>query len=135
MPTIVARKMESNCHALRVTPDGTGTNQRITPVAIEANSGFNAAPCHGGCDGGVTAAGVDEAAALTVNLRWIFKVLLFEIKGVRLNGLMKLELSDVDFERTGWEKTEFGRDLEDRENDLVREKPRGQEEVSATDAI
>lgn len=44
MPTIVPRKMASNCHALRETPSGTGTNQRMTPVAMEASKGFIAAP-------------------------------------------------------------------------------------------
>ena len=134
MPTIVARNMESSCHALRETPDGTGTNQRMTPVAIDAINGFNAAPCHGCGDGGVTAAGVD-AAALTVNFRWFFRILLFEIIGVRLNGLMKLELFEVDFERTGRGKTGFEPDLEGRARDLIREKPGEQEEMSATDAI
>ena len=64
MPTIVPRKIASSCHALRFTPAGTGENQRITPVAMEAISGFMAAPCHG-CTG--AGAGVMEAAeALTV---------------------------------------------------------------------
>ena len=134
MPTIVARNMESSCHALRETPDGTGTNQRITPVAIDAINGFNAAPCHGCCDGGVTAAGVD-AAALTVNFRWFFWILLFEMIGVRLNGSMELELFEVDFEKTGRGKTGFGPDLEGKARNLKGEKPREQEEVSATDAI
>lgn len=130
MPTIVARNMESSCQALRETPDGTGTNQRMTPVAIDAINGFNAAPCHGCCDGGVTAAGVD-AAALTVDFGWYFLILLLEMLGVRLNGLMKLELFEVDFEKT----TVFAPDLEGKARDLIREKPREQEEVSATDAI
>lgn len=47
IPTIVARKMARSCQASRETPDGTGTNQRITPVAMDAKSGFIAAPCHG----------------------------------------------------------------------------------------
>jgi len=47
MPTIVPKKIASNCHALRFTPAGTGVNQSITPVAMEANRGFIAAPCHG----------------------------------------------------------------------------------------
>lgn len=59
IPTIVARKMASSCHALRETPLGTGTNQRITPVAMEARSGLIAAPCHGA---GAGTAGDGEAA-------------------------------------------------------------------------
>lgn len=120
MPTIVARKMESSCQALRETPDGTGRNQRMTPVAIEAINGFNAAPCHGCWDGGVTAAGVD-AAALAVNLLCLFWIPLFVMIGVRLNGLMKLELCEVDFGRNGGEKTGFGHDLEEKASDLIRE--------------
>ena len=134
MPTIVARNMESSCHALRETPDGTGRNQRMTPVAIDAINGFNAAPCHACCDGGVTAAGVD-VAALTLNFRWFFWTPLLEMLGVRLNGLMKLELFEVDLERIGWEKIGFGHDLGGKPRDLIREKPREHEEVSATDAI
>lgn len=83
----------------------------MTPVAIDAINGFNAAPCHGGCDGGVTAAGVD-AAALTVNFRWLFRILLFEMIGIRLNGLVKVELFELDFGRSGWGKeARFGPDL------------------------
>lgn len=69
MPTIVARKMASSCQAGRETPDGTGMNQRMTPVAIDASNGLIAAPCHG-CEGGVEEAG-DAAAtdALTVKLK------------------------------------------------------------------
>lgn len=68
IPTMVARKIASNCQALRDTPDGTGTSQRITPVAIEASSGLIAAPCHGG-DGGFAATDAPPLAAdLTVNL-------------------------------------------------------------------
>jgi hypothetical protein len=47
IPTIVPKKIASNCHACLDTPSGVGTNQRITPVAIDAKSGFIAAPCHG----------------------------------------------------------------------------------------
>lgn len=65
MPTIVARKMASSCHAFRETPEGTGTNQRMTPVAIDASNGFIAAPCHG-CGAGEAGAGA-EAEALTVS--------------------------------------------------------------------
>lgn len=61
IPTMVARKIASNCHAFRETPDGTGRNHIMIPVAIEAISGFIAAPCHG-WDAGATAAGVEEAA-------------------------------------------------------------------------
>lgn len=128
--------MESSCHALRETPDGTGTNQRITPVATDAINGFNAAPCHGCCDGGVAAAGVDDADdALTVSSRWFFWILLVEMNGVMLNGLIKLESFEVDFEETGWRETGYGPDREGKARDLIREKPREQEEVRATDAI
>lgn len=47
IPTTVARKMASNCHAFFETPAGVGTNHRITPVRMEASKGFIAAPCHG----------------------------------------------------------------------------------------
>ena len=68
IPTMVARKIASSCHALRVTPAGTGTNHRIIPVAIDARSGFIAAPCHGG-DAGTGGGGLaDVAAPLTVAL-------------------------------------------------------------------
>lgn len=71
IPTMVARKMASNCHAFLETPDGTGTNHRINPVAIEAIKGFSAAPCHGCCGfcsgAGATAAPA-EAEACTVSL-------------------------------------------------------------------
>lgn len=62
IPTMVPRKIANSCHAFRVTPSGTGTNQSMTPVAIDANRGFIAAPCHG-CAGGVAGAGVTEAEA------------------------------------------------------------------------
>lgn len=52
MPTIVARKMARSCQAGLETPEGTGTNQRMTPVAMEASNGFIAAPCQG-CGAGV----------------------------------------------------------------------------------
>ncbi|GER55067.1 O-Glycosyl hydrolases family 17 protein [Striga asiatica] len=38
IPTMVARKMASSCQATRETPSGAGTNQRMTPVAIEAGA-------------------------------------------------------------------------------------------------
>ena len=64
MPTMVARKIASSCHAFLETPAGAGTNHRMTPVAIDAASGFIAAPCHGGLGLGVTA--VAEEARTTV---------------------------------------------------------------------
>lgn len=71
IPTIVARKIASSCHAFLETPDGSGTNQRIIPVAIEARRGLIAAPCQGffpaGAAGAPAAAAVDDA--LTVNPR------------------------------------------------------------------
>ncbi len=70
IPTMVARKIASSCHALRVTPEGTGTNQSIIPVAIDASNGLIAAPCHGGDvgAGGVTEVAVLPDVALTLNL-------------------------------------------------------------------
>lgn len=62
IPTIVARKIASSCHALRVTPSGTGRNQIITPVAIDARSGLIAAPCHG-AGAGTTGDGEEEEEA------------------------------------------------------------------------
>ena len=63
MPTMVARKIARSCHALRVTPSGTGRNHMITPVAIDARRGLIAAPCHGA---GATGAGEEaEEEALT----------------------------------------------------------------------
>lgn len=64
MPTMVARKIASSCHAFLETPAGCGTNHRMTPVAIAAASGFSAAPCHGGLGLEVTA--VEEEARTTV---------------------------------------------------------------------
>lgn len=68
MPTIVARKIARSCQAGLETPEGTGTNQRMTPVAMEASNGFIAAPCHG-CGAGVIEEGDGDADAdaLTVN--------------------------------------------------------------------
>ncbi|KAJ6315555.1 hypothetical protein OIU78_018934 [Salix suchowensis] len=68
IPTIVARKIASSCQAGFVTPEGTGTNQRMTPVAIDASNGFIAAPCHGS-EAGVIDAGADDSdEAFTVKL-------------------------------------------------------------------
>ncbi|KAJ6424756.1 hypothetical protein OIU84_025512 [Salix udensis] len=68
IPTIVARKIASSCQAGFVTPEGTGTNQKMTPVAIDASNGFIAAPCHGS-EAGVTDAGADDSdEAFTVKL-------------------------------------------------------------------
>lgn len=71
IPTIVARNIASSCQAFLETPAGTGTNQRMTPVAMEARRGAMAAPCRGVGGGGETAApGADaDAAALTARLR------------------------------------------------------------------
>lgn len=68
IPTMVARKIARSCHAFRETPEGTGRNQIITPVAMEARSGFIAAPCHGCCcgDAGATEAPPAAAEALTL---------------------------------------------------------------------
>ncbi|KAJ6895039.1 hypothetical protein NC651_021498 [Populus alba x Populus x berolinensis] len=79
IPTIVARKIASSCHAGFVTPAGTGTNQRMTPVAMDASKGFMAAPCHGGEAGVIdVGAGDGDAAdvdAFTVRLE-IFRVVV-----------------------------------------------------------
>ncbi|KAI4386255.1 hypothetical protein MLD38_004201 [Melastoma candidum] len=64
IPTTVARNIERSCHALRETPDGTGTNHRMTPVAMEASRGLMAAPCQGwGGGAGAAAAGTGAEAA------------------------------------------------------------------------
>lgn len=65
MPTMVARKIARSCHAFLVTPAGVGTNQRITPVAMDASKGFMAAPCHGSLAAGVIEEPPVVAAALT----------------------------------------------------------------------
>lgn len=67
IPTMVARKIASSCQAFLETPAGVGTNQRITPVAIDAISGFIEAPCHGWAGG---AAGAGVAAAADARRRW-----------------------------------------------------------------
>lgn len=70
IPTIVARNIDSNCQAILETPEGTGTNHRIIPVAIEATRGFIAAPCHGtGAGVGSGFAGTTAAEAFTENFR------------------------------------------------------------------
>lgn len=61
IPTMVARKIAKSCHAFLETPPGTGTNHRMTPVAIDAARGFRAAPCHG-CAGAGAGAGGEAAA-------------------------------------------------------------------------
>lgn len=63
IPTMVARKIARSCHALRVTPSGTGRNHTITPVAIDARRGLIAAPCHGAGDTGAGEEEDEEAAA------------------------------------------------------------------------
>jgi len=77
IPTIVARKIASSCHAGFVTPAGTGTNQRMTPVAMDASKGFMAAPFHGGEAGVIDVGAGDgdaaDADAFTVKLE-IFRV-------------------------------------------------------------
>lgn len=71
IPTIVAKKMESNCHAILETPEGGGRNQIITPVAMEAMSGLMAAPCHGWGAGTAGTAEVEADAAETIGSRLI----------------------------------------------------------------
>lgn len=84
MPTIVARKMASSCQAFRETPEGTGTNQRMTPMAIDASKGFIAAPCHGR---GAAGAGAEaEAEAFAVNF--------FEEEGDRIDLRSSGELNE-----------------------------------------
>lgn len=79
IPTIVARKIASSCQAGFVTPEGTGTNQRMTPVAMDASKGFMAAPCHGGEAGVIDVGAGDgdaaDADAFTVRLE-IFRVVV-----------------------------------------------------------
>lgn len=69
MPTMVARKMARSCQAFRATPVGTGRNQTITPVRMEAARGFKAAPCHWGCEGTAPGAAAAAAEALTTGER------------------------------------------------------------------
>ena len=71
IPTMVAKKIANNCHAIFVTPAGTGTNHRMTPVAIDAINGFIAAPCHGcgGGGGGGWITAVPAVDALATKLR------------------------------------------------------------------
>lgn len=63
IPTMVARKIASNCHAFLDTPAGWGRNHMMTPVAIAATSGFSSAPCHGGL--GLEVMAVEEEARTT----------------------------------------------------------------------
>lgn len=59
--------MARSCQALRETPEGAGTSQRMTPVAIEAARGFKAAPCQGA--GAAAGAAEAEAEARTTGIR------------------------------------------------------------------
>lgn len=129
IPTMVARKIASNCHALRVTPSGTGTNHRIKPVAIDAIRGLMAAPCHGtgaGATGGDGEAAAEEALTRVDDLR------LREAAGSGDLSKEKRESRD----RRGFVKLreeEGGRGRE-RDRDL-RGKAREQEPERARDAI
>lgn len=76
IPTIVARKMASSCHATLVTPVGTGISHRMIPVAIEAVSGAIAAPTGGDLGGSGT--DVDEAAAAAAALSLLLVVFFTE---------------------------------------------------------
>jgi hypothetical protein len=65
MPTMVARKMASRCHACIVTPDGGGRNHTSTPDATEMPRFFMLAPhLKGGSEG----AAVSEPVALAHTL-------------------------------------------------------------------
>ncbi|MFS7907426.1 hypothetical protein Hanom_Chr01g00071211 [Helianthus anomalus] len=88
IPTIVARNIASSCHAFFETPAGTGTSHRITPVAIEAISGFIAAPCHGtGAGAGASGfAGTAAADAFTVKLGFLIGDLSFSDGNLRWCG-------------------------------------------------
>lgn len=97
MPTMVAKKIASSCHALLETPSGTGRNQTITPVAIEARRGFMDAPCHdGACAGagaGVTEAPAAEALMTVGNLRFGLEAKLDSVgDGMERQRLRRLEL-------------------------------------------
>ncbi|WCJ36894.1 hypothetical protein M5689_018066 [Euphorbia peplus] len=142
IPTIVARKIASSCHAGFVTPAGTGTNQRMTPVAIEASNGFIAAPCHG-C-GGVAAGAEDTDDALTVKSevrRLRIAPLTLDLERFGRNGVAEgnLPVTPGDFpvaESFGRE----GKRVDLRERDLsegMELKAREQEvvDVRASDAI
>lgn len=71
IPTMVAKKMESNCHAILETPEGGGRNQIITPVAMEAMNGLMAAPCHGWGAGTTGTAEVEADGFETIRSRLI----------------------------------------------------------------
>ncbi|KAF5174990.1 hypothetical protein FRX31_035423 [Thalictrum thalictroides] len=88
--------MASNCQAFFVTPDGTGTNHRITPVAIEANNGFNEAPCHGST--GTTVFEVDDAR--TAKLRFGKEVVeVHDFKTMSFLNGFENEKADFDLTR------------------------------------
>ena len=129
IPTIVARKIASSCQAGFVTPEGTGTNQRMTPVAIDASNGFIAAPCHGG-EAGVIDVGADDAdEAFTAKLEILRVVDVtldldnFGSKGETAESLGRFGregrgFCEVDLR---WERERDlrqGRELKEREHDV-----------------
>ncbi|GAB2229280.1 hypothetical protein Droror1_Dr00023418 [Drosera rotundifolia] len=65
MAMIVARNMESSCHAGLVSPAGVGTSQSTIPVARDANSGLRAAPWSAGFVGGPTDGDAAAEARIT----------------------------------------------------------------------
>jgi len=132
IPTMVARKIASNCHALRVTPSGTGTNHRIKPVAIEARRGLMAAPCHG--TGAGTKGGVGEEEAEATVEEALTRVDDLRRKETGSGDLSKEKRESRD--RRGFVKLreeEGGRGRE-RDRDL-RGKAREQEPERARDAM
>jgi hypothetical protein len=129
IPTIVARKIASSCQAGFVTPEGTGTNQRMTPIAIDASNGFIAAPCHGG-EAGVIDVGADDAdEAFTAKLEILRVVDVtldldnFGSKGETAESLGRFGrggrgFCEVDLR---WERERDlrqGRELKEREDDV-----------------
>jgi hypothetical protein len=134
IPTIVARKIASSCHAFRDTPAGTGTNQRMTPVAMEAIRGFIAAPCHGCVGGGAAAPEVAAALTITTGDRGFGD----KLGRMGRNRAASAEIEELDLRKRGrgdaaLRLEEVNRETEER--DLIGLKPRAHEEVSAMDAI
>ena len=99
IPTIVAKKIASSCHAFLETPAGTGENQRITPVAMEARRGFMAAPCHAGAGAGFIEAPAAEALIVLLILERFFQLRL---------GLVLMLKGRLESARGGVKRWRFG---------------------------
>lgn len=145
IPTMVARKIAKSCHAFFVTPAGVGTNQSITPVAMDAIKGFIAAPCHGCLAAGVIEDPPVVAAALTfkprfrrgANSRADSASLGKAMRGLRvllkpraavLSGLGRVRASSLGL---GFSNSDFGKEVRD-----LRERRVGDgAAVRASDAI